>query len=229
MKLRRWTRNLASALVILVLAAAVAVGIRRQSGNFGAVVAGQIYRSGQMSCDQLKRTLDEYRIRTVLNLRGPNSQSAWYRAERETTLQAGAMQIDVAMASDQWLSRDQARAIVEILDRCEKPMLIHCEWGAERTGLISAFARLLERGTTFEQARAEFSVTYLFLPVRDGLKMRGHLDRYARWLADRQTSHSPEAFRAWIASGYRPGAPCRELWPYDPYPLATISRPSTRR
>lgn len=225
---RRRIRILALAAFIPLAGTILGVAVRRVTGNFGTVVRGKVYRSGQMRAGQLGHALETYAVRTVLNLRGPNPESAWYRAETEATLHAAATQVDVAMASDQWLSQDQARAIVQILERCEKPVLIHCEWGAERTGLISAFARLLEPGSTLDAARAEFSARYLFLPIRDGLMMRGHLDRYAAWLSAQNLTHSPQAFRTWVRAGYQPGSPCREQWPYDPYPLATITRPGTR-
>ena len=104
-------------------------------------------------------------------------------------------------------------------------MLIHCQWGAERTGLASAFAELLRPGSTLDDARAQFSIRYLFVRFNDGKIMAEHLDQYERWLAERGWTHDPAHFRRWVADGFRPQAPSREQWPYDPYPLVVISRP----
>lgn len=222
---RRRAKVLAGTVGLPILVFVAVVLVRRETGNFGTLINGQVFRSGQMRAGQLGRTIRSYGIKTVLNLRGVNPKEAWYRDERAATLAEGATQVDVPMASDQWMARDQMRVIVEILDTCKTPLLIHCEWGAERTGLVSAFQELLRPGGTLENARNQFSAKYLYLPMRDGLMMRGHLDRYAAWLAGEGTTHSPAAFRRWVKAGYEPGSPCREEWPYNPYPLVVVTRP----
>src|SRR5205823_11137226 len=102
------------------------------------------------------------------------------------------------------------------------------EWGAERTGLVSALAELLRPGGSLDDARAQFSIRYLFLPVRDGARMAAHLDRYAAWLRVQGAPHTPDRFRRWVAEGFRPGHPSREEWPYDPYPLVVVTRPAKK-
>lgn len=217
----RWIARCAAA---VVLAGALYIAWDQAHFNFGEVQHGRIYRSGQMPAPALTRTIRDHRIRTVLNLRGSNRDS-WYTAERKATLDAGATQIDIAMSSCIWMSRAQLRTVVQTLDTAEYPMLIHCQWGAERTGLVSAIAELLRPGGTIEAARAQFSIAYLFVRVNDGKIMAEHLDQYERWLAAKGWAHQPEHFRRWVEEGYRPQSPNREEWPYDPYPLVVISRP----
>jgi hypothetical protein len=196
--------------------------------NFGTVQPGRIYRSGQMPASALARTLRDYHIRTVLNLRGPNPDQSWYPAERVTSLKSGATQIDIAMSSCLWMSRVQLRVIIDALESAERPLLIHCAWGAERTGLVSAFAELLRPGATLQDARAQFSLAYLFLRVNDGKIMAEHLDQYEDWLKAQRLSHAPRNFRRWVNEGFQPGMPNRDEWPYDPYPLIVITKPPDR-
>lgn len=174
----------------------------------------------------LARTVREHRIKTVLNLRGANPDQPWYDAERRTTLDAGAAQIDLSMASDMWLSRRQAQTVVDVLDACEYPILIHCQWGAERTGLVSTIAELLRPGGSLAEARRQFSLYYLYVKAGDGAVMAQHLDRYEQWLQATRRPHSPAQFRHWIAHEFQPGRPSREEWPYDPYPPVIITRPA---
>jgi hypothetical protein len=141
-------------------------------------------------------------------------------------LAAGATQIDMALASCEWMSRDQLRMLVRVLDSCEYPVLIHCWRGAERTGLVSALTELLRPGETLDDARGQFALRYLFLRVGDGVLMQDHLERYAAWLSEQGRTHTPERLRQWVTSGYHPGRPGREQWPYDPFPLVVISRPA---
>ena len=215
------------ALAILLLPTVALLGWSWESSNFGVIARGRIYRSGQMSADSLARTIRQFHVRTVLNLRGVNAEQGWYHAERAATTRAGATQVDISMSSREWMSRAQLRMLVRVLDACDQPLLIHCQWGAERTGLVSAFAELLRPGATLEDARAQFSVRYLFLPVKDGKVMLAHLDQYADWLRARREPHSPDRFRLWAAHGFHPREPSREQWPYDPYPLVVVTRPES--
>ncbi len=224
-RVRKWVvRSIGVATVVLL----AFLGFRLGTENFGTVAPGRIYRSGQMPAAALARTVRAHRIKTVLNLRGPNPKQSWYRAERNATLAAGATQVDVALASDLWLSRVQARTLLNVLDTCEYPVLIHCQWGSERTGLVSALTELLRPGGSLALARRQFSWFYLYAPVGDGVVMEAHLDRYEQWLRDQRLNHSPAQTRRWLADAYQPGHPSREDWPYDPYPPVLISRPERR-
>src|ERR687897_613502 len=99
------------------------------------------------------------------------------------------------------------------------------EYRDERAALASAFAELLRPGGSLTSARAQFSIRYMFLPIKDGAVMLAHLDQYAAWLGEQRLEHAPAQFRRWVDEGFRPGRPSREQWPYDPYPLIVITRP----
>src|SRR5262249_4906500 len=150
-----------------VLVPSLYVAWDQSTFNFGVVRLDHIYRSGQMPPQALARTIAANRIKTVLNLRGSNSVDTWYQSEVSATNRANATQIDIAMSSCVWMSRVQLAAVIDTLDTAEYPMLIHCSWGSERTGLISAFAELLRPGSTIDDARAQFSVAYLFMRFGD--------------------------------------------------------------
>jgi protein tyrosine phosphatase (PTP) superfamily phosphohydrolase (DUF442 family) len=211
--------------LVVLLAGLGFVLVRWGSGNFGVVAPGRIYRSAQLSPEKLEEQIRRHGIKTVLNLRGSNVQESWYAGERAATLRAGATQVDVTMASDQWLARDQAATLIDVLTTSEPPILVHCEWGAERTGLVAAMAELLRPGSTTAEARRQFSAWYLFLPIRDGKRMLQHLEQYESWLRARGDSHTPARFRRWLAHDYRPGPLSRESWPCEPYPLKLVSDP----
>jgi protein tyrosine phosphatase (PTP) superfamily phosphohydrolase (DUF442 family) len=181
-----------------------------------------------MPASALAQTIRERGIKTVLNLRGENPSEAWYRDELSATLENGATHVDVAMSSCLWISRAQLRTLIETLETSEPPLLIHCAWGSERTGLTSAFAELLRPGGTIADARAQFSIAYLFVRVNDGKVMAEHLDLYERWLHESGLAHTPDNFKRWVNEGFKPGHPSREDWQYDPYPLVVTKRPQQR-
>ncbi len=223
LRLRSWILRPCLA---LLLAAAGFLAWNLATGNFATVRTGRVYRSGQLRAADLGGKVRSHAIKTVLNLRGAHPEQAWYRAERSATLGAGATQIDVALSSCEWMSRDQARMLVRILDTCEYPVLIHCWRGSERTGLVSAMTELLRPGGTLDDARGQFAFRYFFVRAGDGALMLDHLERYEHWLQEQGRTHAPERLRQWVATGYQPGRPCREQWPYDPFPLVVISRPA---
>ncbi len=223
---RRRRRRILLGVALAVLAPPMTwVSQRIHSGNFGVIQPGRAYRSGQMGPEALGRVLQQYRIKSVLNLRGPNPRQAWYRAERDAVLAGGATHIDVPLSSCEWMSRAQAVALLVVLETAERPLLVHCQWGSERTGMVSAFLELLRPGATLADAEAQFSPKYLYLPVGNGVVTQRHLRQYETWLDEHGQGHTPARFRRWIAEGFRPGKPSREDWPYDPYPLVVIDRP----
>jgi protein-tyrosine phosphatase len=220
-RLTRWAARLVA---VIVLAGLLFVAWDQATYNFGAVQRGRVYRSGQMPASALSRTIREYRIKTVLNLRGPN-KDRWYLDERAATLAAGATQIDIPMSSCIWMSHAQLRTVIETLDTADYPLLIHCQWGSERTGLVAAFAELLRPRSTLDDGRAQFSIRHLFVPISDGKIMAEHLEQYAGWLRNHGLEHDPANLRRWANEGFQPQVPNREQWPYDPYPLVVVTRP----
>jgi protein tyrosine phosphatase (PTP) superfamily phosphohydrolase (DUF442 family) len=192
--------------------------------NFGVVEPGELYRSAQPSGSWLAAKVRDHRIRTVLNLRGSHPESPWYRDERAATLANGATQVDIPLSSCEWMSKAQARALLEVLETAERPMLIHCFHGSERTGMVLAFAKLLRPGSTLRDAEDQFTPFHLYFGLGDGVVTRQHLERYEGWLRDQACEHTPDRFRRWLGSEYRPGEPNREQWDHDPYPLVVVTK-----
>src|ERR1700754_3739674 len=83
--------------LIVAIVATAPVGVRLWNGNFGEVRPGRIFRAAQLPASRLSRTVRDHRVKTVLNLRGANPNSAWYRDERAATLAEGATQVDLSM------------------------------------------------------------------------------------------------------------------------------------
>ncbi len=218
------TRVIRPAWIALTTVGAVVAWILLVWTNFGVVVPGELYRSAQMSGASVAAKVREHRIKTVLNLRGSHPESAWYRDERAATLDAGATQIDMPLSSCEWMSKVQARALLEVLETAERPILIHCFHGSERTGMVSAFAMLLRPGSTLIDAEAQFTPGHLYFGIGDGVVTRQHLERYEAWLQGQSLAHTPDHFRRWLGAEYQPGEPNRDQWDHDPYPLVVVTK-----
>ena len=161
----------------------------------------------------------------MLNLRGSHPESDWYLDERRATLEGGATQVDMAMSSSEWMSRAEARVLLEVLESADRPLLVHCFHGSERTGMVSAFAELLRPGSTPPRRRGpQFSLRHLYVGFGDGVVTHQHLEAYQTWLRNQSLAHSPDRFRRWLGVEYQPGEPSRERWNYDPYPLVVVTK-----
>ena len=114
-------------------------------GNFGVVEVGRVYRSAQ-PLDGLPRLIAEKRIKTVLNLRGGSDADPWYSAEVAATQRLGVNFYDLPLKATVRPSRTQLLTVLDLLDRCQYPLLIHCKSGSDRTGLVSGLYLMSRTG-----------------------------------------------------------------------------------
>ena len=85
------------------------------------------------------------------------------------------------------------------MPKMEKPVLIHCKSGADRTGLAAAIYLLTEGGKTLDQAERQLSLRYIHLKRTS----TGILDQVLR--SYRATGAAKGlGFRDWVATLYDP-------------------------
>lgn len=106
--------------------------------NFHEVIPYQLYRSGQPEKGELLGYARKYGIRSVLNLRGENTGMPWYDDEVRDAKLAGLTHLDFRISSKYPLTERQIADLVAVMQQAPKPLLIHCEGGADRTGLAAA-------------------------------------------------------------------------------------------
>ena len=152
-------RGAAVAGVLLVLAAGLLLA-QDASGNFHTVVPGQFYRSGQLSAGQLMEFQSAYGIRTIINLRGSNPQSAWYRREVKASHDLGIAHVDFRMSAGVLLTKDRAEQLIRIMEKARKPILVHCQGGADRSGLVSSLYMAAVRKAGESASESELSIRY---------------------------------------------------------------------
>lgn len=108
-----------------------------------------LYRSEQPTALGF-RNLEKLGIRTVINLRAFNSDDDEVRG---TSLRTARVKIVTWDIDD--------KHVVEVMrmlkDSANGPYLIHCQHGADRTGLMSAMYRILEQGWSVDDALAELT------------------------------------------------------------------------
>jgi protein tyrosine/serine phosphatase len=110
-------------------------------------ISDYLYRSEQPTAEGFKN-LEKLGIRTVINLRYFNDDE---EEARGTNLRLMRVKILTWRAGD-----DHVIEVMRMLRQKENgPFLIHCQHGADRTGLMSAMYRVLEENWTPQDALAE--------------------------------------------------------------------------
>jgi len=160
------------------------LGTLRLTGNFHVVVPGEVYRSAQPSAADIAAYKRTHGIKTIINLRGENKGSPWYDAEIAAAKQLGIAHVDFGMSAKRELSRQEAAALVAVLARAEKPMLIHCEGGADRSGLASALYAAAVAKLDEEAAERQISIRYghISLPLSPAYAMDRTFEALESWL-----------------------------------------------
>jgi len=161
--LRRTLAGVATLAGVVVLAAAGVYLFVQHDDNFHAVEPGLVYRSAQMSGAHLGRAIADQHLRAVLNLRGPNAGQAWYDDEIAAAKAAGVVHIDIALSAYHELTPAQLAAVRQALAGAPRPLLIHCNGGSDRTGLVSALY-VLSRGASPAKADEQLSLRYGHFP-----------------------------------------------------------------
>jgi hypothetical protein len=204
-RLTPWLRGCAVGILLVIVIIAVDDTF---CGNFHTVLPGRVYRSAQPSAAELETILRKYDIRTVVNLRGCCAPMDWYLDECRVTHALNVAQEDISLSAMRLPSTSEIRRLVEVLDHCEYPILFHCYRGADRTGLASAVARLLQDGVTLDDALGQLGIAYGHVPIGKTGQIDRFFQLYADWLAEHGLAHAPDVFRRWVADGYCPGE-CR--------------------
>jgi hypothetical protein len=135
----------------------------------------------------------------------------WYQEECRTCAQLGISQEDITLSANRLPPPAELRRVVEVLDRTEYPILIHCKAGADRTGLISALILLLQTDASLATARYQLLPRYGHFRFARTAEIDRFFDLYEEYLAREQRPHTSAYFRDWILTKYQAGPAASEL------------------
>ena len=171
--------------------------------NFQTIDPGLSYRSAKPSQAWLRQTMAEYRIRTVINLRGPYPASPDYEEARQIVQEWGGRHADLMLSASFPPYPEDMRRLLKLFDESERPLLIHCYTGADRTGLVAALYLLLYTETPLAEARGQLHWRFGHFGQGKKACQLKVIDQYADWLRARAVQHSPERLRHWMLHDYR--------------------------
>ncbi|HUO84394.1 MAG TPA: tyrosine-protein phosphatase [Thermoanaerobaculia bacterium] len=221
--------------VLLLLAAVVAGGSFFLIRGSTRLVVDGVYRSAQPRERDLHR-LQREGIRTVVNLRGPNPGHDWYEEERESCERLGLGLVSLRFETFDWPPQHETRELVHTLEHRDRPILLHCASGTDRSGWAAALVRALE-GEPLDHAIAEMSwIRGHFCEGWGDCPLHRFFAMYEQWLASEGLEHSGATLRRWVTEVYAPGPYDAEVVLERPVPrlvtpdseIATMARVTNR-
>lgn len=129
--------------------------------NLHVVTPEEFYRSAQMNKENLRRTLLDHGIRTIVDLRrGTVTVGDSVLRESDFAADLGINYYRVPLNSRKAPTIERVQALLSILHRAEKPILVHCSSGTHRTGFASLLWLLELQRIPLEIALGQLSLRY---------------------------------------------------------------------
>jgi len=112
-------------------------------------VSDDLYRGAQPAAEGI-RQLDALGIKTIINLRSSDT-------DRDILDKAGPTYERIPMVAWNAEDEDVVRFLRIVTDEARLPAFVHCQRGADRTGLMVAVYRIIVQGWSKEQAIDEMT------------------------------------------------------------------------
>lgn len=158
-------------------------------------IAPGVFRSNQPTRARLE-SLKARGITRIINLRGDGT-SAHHMSEKMMCAELGIDLITVQLNARKPPKRHRLLELIELLRTTERPFLMHCKSGADRTGLAAAVHLLVHENATIAEARRMFSTRYAHLRWTSTGVLDHILDVYEARQAD-----GAIGFEDWVRTEY---------------------------
>ncbi len=133
--------------------------------NFHEVTPGVLYRSKQLTAKQFQHYIRKFGIKTIINLRGTELERKWYQGEMAAVAKNSVTHYDVPLSSTRYIPPQVLDSLMSNFRLSDKPILVHCWAGADRTGLFCAAWKLKVEKCPPEEALKQLSVIYGHIPL----------------------------------------------------------------
>ena len=170
-------------------------------------VTQDVARSAQPYLGFYSQFLAPHGFKSMINLRGENADFRWWTTEKRVAEGLRIAHFDVKLSSRNLPSRSGLAALFDAFAAAERPLLLKCSGGQDRTGLAAALYLLQLKGPdALAEAEAQLKPwPYLHFPKRHQLWLRrfpGYANAEAgadlgQWA---RHSYDPNRFAEWLTA-----------------------------
>ena len=157
--------------------------------NFAVVIPGRLFRSNHPTPSRLAALTRHHDLKVLINLRGHQSNNGADALSRATAARLGLDLIDVSLKGRDAPDIDCIEQLHDIYIDNDRPTLMHCKSGADRTGFAAGLFVLFHGGSAADalrqlsprfghvrQARAGVLDAFFLRFARDGEGRKPFLD-----------------------------------------------------
>ncbi len=167
--------------------------------NFHWIREGEAARSSQAYFGGLAGLMRRHGLKSIVNLRGENSDLSWWRYERRVCESLGARHFDTMLDSRHLPTRAMLTALLDAFYEAPRPLLIKCSGGHDRTALAAALLLIQSDGWS-ARATAEEQ----FDAKRYGHAPKQHQHWLQPFVAFAEESAAGRPLTAWVREAYDP-------------------------
>jgi protein tyrosine/serine phosphatase len=158
-------------------------------GNFHPITPGEAYRSAELDRDDLEYYIRKYNIKSILNLQGHRTGDHHYRDEVAVCRELDLAHFVLSLSAGTKPSAELVDELLNIFEVAPRPILIHCKFGADRTGLAAAMWKVIVDGEEKRLASRQLSIRYFHLPFGAATAMD---ESFQEWEPNRKVQRVEE-------------------------------------
>ena len=152
-----------------------------------------------MNEEHLEYYTKKYHIKSILNFRGKHLDDDWWVIEDRFAEKESLYYVSVDFNALKLPSKTQLLMLVNLLETAPKPLIFHCNQGADRTGMASALSIILfsdhpSKALIEKQASWRYAVVS---PHSVGYQV---MQNYFAWLNERALPISKETLMQFLHS-----------------------------
>lgn len=166
------------------------------NSNFAVVIPGKVYRSGQPRQEQLRSWINEYHIKTIINLRGSKAPDC--QSEAKLAAEMNVTEVPIALSARRPMTKVELTQLIEALEKAHPPLLLHCQGGNDRSGAAAMLA-MLANGSDYLAAKKQ-----LYVPLY-GRHISETIAAFDKYRNEKKVKPDWTNFKKWAATVYDPG------------------------
>lgn len=199
------------AIITLVVAGLLVGGLLIQTAigrcvyfNLYETIAPGMYRSGQMPPEHLAEVVQRLGIKTVVNLCAVSGDAPWYTAERQLVRANGVEFIHLPFVASLYPDREQLNELLDVVEQIEPPFLVHCQGGADRSGMFFVLLALREGRNWSEAIRQLSLLRFGYYSRTRSAAITYPLYDFADYASQHHWPQDLEHFRRWLKVDHTP-------------------------